>query len=171
MTRQKKSCRCSQSKYTTRQQNSRGSKMRNKSGQTTKRQNSGRSRTRNRSGHMTKRQNSKESRTRNRNGHRSKHRSGHNTRRQKKKEFRTRRKRKSNRSTKFCKRLFCFSRAFDLFLYHFFLRVRDYLTKIVHHTWLGGQIQVSDICKVWGPFFKIPNSRDVKAKSSKGLVS
>ena len=35
---------------------------------------------------------------------------------------------------------------------------------------LGGQLQVSDICKAWGPFFKIPSSGDVKAKSSEGLV-
>ena len=57
---------------------------------------------------------------------------------------------------KFYKLLFSLSHMFVLFLHHLFLKVCDYLTEIVHHGWLGSQLQISDICEARGSFFEIP---------------
>ena len=138
------------------------------SGYTISRQNNGRSRIRRKSRHKSGQRSGHKSK--HRSGHKSGHRSGHRTRQQKKRGFRIKGRKKSNKSTKFCKLLFSLRRAFILLFHHLFLRVRNYLTRIVQHGWLGSQLQVNDICEAQRPFFKIPSSRNVKTKSSKSLV-
>lgn len=170
MTRWEKSCKCSWNSHTLRRWNNRRSRTRNRSGQTTRQRNSKRSRMRIRSEHITRQQNSKRSRIKNRNGHKSEHRSEHRTRSQKREQFRKRGQKTSNKNTKFCKLLFSLCHAFVLLLQYLFFRVHDYLTGIVYHGWHVSQLQVSDTYKARKLFFKIPNTRDMKAKSSENLV-
>lgn len=71
---------------------------------------------------------------------------------------------------KFGRLLFSLSRMFVFLLYQLFFRVCNYLIGIVYDNWLGGQLYVNDICELQGPFFKIPSSRNVKAKSLESLI-
>ena len=96
--------------------------------------------------------------------------SEHRTRRRKKGGYKTRGQKRSNKSTKFCKLIISFYCTFILILHYIFLRVYDYLTEIIHYSWLSIQLQVREICETRRSFFKIPNSRNLKTKSSEGFV-
>lgn len=80
------------------------------------------------------------------------------------------RQKRLNKIIKFCKSLFFLNYVFVFLFHYLFLRIHDYLIKIIDHSWLSGQLQVNNICKVQELFFKILNSKDVKSKSFKSFI-